>query len=153
MRKMFKKLCLSLTLIMGLLLPGLAAASVDIVTNWPATPTIVSNGTATTASGKFTAGLGNNRAMVIAVATKYSVAGAPTIAVTYGGQTVTAITNAIIKNNNDSAKKRMINCNLSAPKTLRMPVSFARLNTRDIVRLRKLIQAISSSKAATPPKI
>jgi len=72
----------------GLILPGTAAASVDFVNQWPATPTIVS--TTGTASAKFSPGIGNNRLMLVAVATEFASATNPTIAVTYGGQTVNA---------------------------------------------------------------
>ena len=65
-----------------------ASASVDFVNKWPATPTIVSN--TGTASAKFTPGLGNNRLMLVAVATEFAAATNPTITVTYGGQTVNA---------------------------------------------------------------
>lgn len=89
MGKMFKNYCM--TLLLGLLvvaLPGTVAASVDFVNQWPATPTIVSS--SGTASAKFTPGLGNNRLMLVAVATEFAAATNPTITVNYGGQSVTA---------------------------------------------------------------
>src|SRR6185369_5924320 len=66
-----------------------AAASVDFVNQWPAIPTIVSNGNAGTVIGKFTPGMGTNRLMLVAIATEYSAAQAPTFTVTYGGQPLT----------------------------------------------------------------
>ncbi len=76
-----------------------ASASVDFVNQWPATPTIVSNGASATATGKFTAGMGTNRLMLVAVATEYSAAQAPTFTVSYGGQTVTQIVTNTAQNN------------------------------------------------------
>jgi hypothetical protein len=76
-----------------------AAASVDIVTNWPVTPTIVSNSNASPVTGKFSVGLGNNRLMLVTIASEYSTAQAPTFTVTYGGQTVTMIQNNTTGNN------------------------------------------------------
>jgi len=73
---------------------GNAAASVDFVNQWPATPVIVSNGAASPVTGKFSVGAGSNRLMLVAVATEYSAAQTPTITVTYGGQPVTNIATA-----------------------------------------------------------
>jgi len=78
---------------------GNASASVDFINQWPATPTIVSNGAASPASGKFSVGAGVNRLMIVAVATEYSAAQAPTFTVTYGGQAVTQIVNNTTGNN------------------------------------------------------
>lgn len=68
-----------------------ASASVDFVNQWPATPTIVSNGTTVPVSGKFTVGMGTSRLMLVTVATEYSAAQTPTFTVTYGGQSVTML--------------------------------------------------------------
>ncbi len=75
----------------GLISPQEAAASVDVVNQWPAKPTIVSNSAAPTITGIYTPGAGSNRVMLVAVATEYSAAGAPGFTVTYGGQTVTQL--------------------------------------------------------------
>ena len=85
----------------GLLTPQVASASVDAVTQWPAMPPIVSNNSAGALSGKFTVGAGNNRVLLVAVATEYT-SGNPVIAangVTYGGTALTniaAATNTMI---------------------------------------------------------
>jgi predicted CxxxxCH...CXXCH cytochrome family protein len=78
----------------GLLSPQEAAASVDVVNQWPAKPTIVSNSAAGTITGIYIPGAGSNRVMLVAVATEYSAAGTPALAVTYGGQAVTLIPSA-----------------------------------------------------------
>jgi|GEM_PF-1774463 len=90
---------LFLCMLISALMSMEAAASVDFVNQWPATPTIVSTGTATTATGKFTPGIGTNRLMLVAVATEYSAAQTPTITVTYGGQAVTQIVANTAQNN------------------------------------------------------
>lgn len=76
----------------ALFLPGTAAAVADLTNMWPATPTIVSNSNAGTVSGKFSVGIGANRVMVVAVATRYSALPGvtPVISVNYGGQPLTA---------------------------------------------------------------
>jgi predicted CxxxxCH...CXXCH cytochrome family protein len=74
----------------GLMTPQIASASVDIVTSWPAKPVIVSDTAASTVTGKFTPGLGNNRLMLVSVA--YESTAAPTgFTIQYGGQNVTQI--------------------------------------------------------------
>lgn len=83
----------------GFFLPAVASASVDFVNQWPATPVIVSNGATSPASGIFKAGTGVNRLMIVAVATEYSAAQAPTFTVSYGGQAVTMIQNNTTGNN------------------------------------------------------
>lgn len=70
----------------GLISPHEAAASVDVVNQWPAKPTIASNGTAASVSGTFTVGAGVNRLMLVAVAAECTTA--PTVTVTYGGQSL-----------------------------------------------------------------
>ncbi len=82
--------CLLTTALMSLE----AAAQIDVSSQWPAVPTIVSNSNAITVTGKFTPSLGNNRIMLVAVATEYSGAQTPTFTVTYGGQAVTNIAGA-----------------------------------------------------------
>ena len=81
-----------LLLTAALFLPGTAAAVADLTNMWPATPTIVSNSNAGTVSGKFSVGIGANRVMVVAVATRYSALPGvtPVISVTYGGQPLAA---------------------------------------------------------------
>jgi len=86
-------------LLTSVFLPLEASASVDAVNQWPVTPTIVSNGATGTVTGKFTPGMGNNRLMLVAVATEYGAAQAPAMTVTYGGQTVTQILTNTTNNN------------------------------------------------------
>ncbi|NVN99921.1 MAG: CxxxxCH/CxxCH domain-containing protein, partial [Geobacteraceae bacterium] len=74
----------------GLISPQVAAASVDAVTQWPALPAIVSNSASGSLTGSFTVGVGNNRLLLVAVATKYT-SGTPALTVTYGGSPVTNI--------------------------------------------------------------
>ncbi len=89
----------------SLLSPQLASASVDAATQWPSMPPIVSNAAAVgNVSGKFTAGAGNNRLLLVAVATEYT-SGNPVIAVggvTYGG---TALTNIAAATNTTGLNK------------------------------------------------
>lgn len=77
--------------VLAVLLPGVATASVVALTQWPSTPTIVSNGSSGTVSGSFVTSSGNNRVMLVAVATEYTAAATPVLTVTYGGQAVTPI--------------------------------------------------------------
>ena len=86
----------------GLLTPQVASASVDAVTQWPKMPPIVSDSANGNLSGKFTVGAGNNRLLLVAVATEYT-SGNPTItSVTYGG---TALTNIAAATNTTGANK------------------------------------------------
>jgi len=77
-------------MVAGGLSPRTAAASVDFVNKWPATPTIVSNANVTSVSGTFTPGIGNNRLMLVAVAAETSAAPSA-VNVTFGGQALTAV--------------------------------------------------------------
>ncbi len=99
-RYMLPLLCLLLAL-----MAGNAAASVDFINQWPITPTIVSNSAASPVSGKFSVGAGVNRLLVVAVATEYSAAQAPTFTVTYGGQTINTVNSGIIVNNTTGNNK------------------------------------------------
>lgn len=83
----------------GVFAPNLADASVGIVSRWPATPQIVSNGATGTVSAKFTPATDQNRLMLVAVATEYGAAQSPTFTVTYGGQAVTQIATNVSQNN------------------------------------------------------
>jgi len=75
---------------LSLISPQEAAASVDVVNQWPAKPTIASNGSAASASGTFTVGTGVNRLMLVAVTAECTAA--PTgVTVTYGGQALTSV--------------------------------------------------------------
>ena len=110
----------------GLLTPQVASASVDAVTQWPAMPPIVSNSNAGTLSGKFTAGVGNNRVLLVAVATEYT-SGNPAIAVggvTYGG---TALTNIGTATNTTGLNKIWVGYlvlgNATAPSTATLAVT------------------------------
>ncbi|MFZ2950222.1 MAG: hypothetical protein WA003_12115, partial [Desulfuromonadaceae bacterium] len=79
-------------LMFGGVAPNLADASVGIVSRWPATPQIVSNGTASPVYAKFTPATDQNRLMLVAVACEYTAApGTQTITVNYGGQSVTQL--------------------------------------------------------------
>ncbi|NVN98098.1 MAG: CxxxxCH/CxxCH domain-containing protein [Geobacteraceae bacterium] len=82
-----------------------ASASVDFVNQWPVTPAIVSNSSASPASGIYKIGAGVNRLLVVAVATEYSSAQSPTITVTYGGQTINTVNSGIIVNNTTGNNK------------------------------------------------
>ena len=73
----------------GLITPQEAAASVDAVNQWPAKPTIVSNSNTAAVSGSFTVAPGTKRLMLVAVAFESTTA--PTVAVNYGGQSLTQI--------------------------------------------------------------
>jgi predicted CxxxxCH...CXXCH cytochrome family protein len=76
----------------GLISPQEAAASIDAVNQWPAKPTIASYGNAGTVTGNYTPGLGTNRLLLVAVATRYSAlpGGTPAITVNFGGVGLTA---------------------------------------------------------------
>ncbi len=99
MGKMFRKLSLCTTLIMGLLMPALASASVDAVNQWPATPHIVSNTNAGTVTGTYKVGIGPSRVLLVAVATEYGAAQTPLISASFGGQALTQIVTNTTQNN------------------------------------------------------
>ena len=92
----------------GLLTPQVASASVDIVTNFPKMPPIVSDGAKSPVTGTFNVGLGVSRLLVVAVATEYSAAQAPTFTVTYGGQSLNSGNGGVILNNTTGNNKLWI---------------------------------------------
>ena len=73
----------------GLLRPSRAAASINAVNPWPATPPIVSNGATGTVTGRVVVGAGTSRLMLVAVACEYTAAP--------GSQTLAAPTNSPAK--------------------------------------------------------
>ncbi len=64
-----------------------------------------------------------------------------------------AITDAKKVNIRDSPSNCLISWNLSAPTTLRIPISFARVSDRAVERFMKFVHAIKSIKIATAEKI
>lgn len=91
-RALFPVVAAALCLFGSLITPRGVAASVDFVNQWPAKPTAFSDTATGTITGNFTPGMGNNRVMLVAVATEYSAAQTPAITVTYGGSTPIALT-------------------------------------------------------------